>query len=316
MAYRKRYGSYKAKKRTKRSGRRYRSTVKTRLYRKYKARITKKRVLNMTSRKKRDTMLTRRNTDDAGAASALNTGAVRVLGGGTSNEIPCGYFLYCPSARQLSTAGNNSFPISAEAGRTATTIYGRGYKERIRITSSSGQPWLWRRIVFMLKFALVSSGADTSPNQPPVLYAQTAGLGMTRVAQNIFINNTPKYAQAINDLVFKGAAGIDWIDVMDAPIDTRRIDLVSDRTTRMVSGNNLGFNKEYTRWHSINKNIVYDDDELGDVMTGSFYSVRDKRGAGNMYVMDLFSPGQAGGASSNTDYLVIDFNGTFYWHEK
>lgn len=261
-------------------------------------------------------MLCRRNTDDAGGSSALNTGAIRILGGGTSNEIPCGYFLFCPSARTLSNTAATPYTVAAEAARTATTTYARGYKEKIRITSSSGQPWLWRRIVFMLKFALTSPGTDTSPNQPPVLYANTAGLGMVRVAQNIFINNTPKYAQLINELVFKGSAGVDWIDVMDAPIDTRRVDLKSDTTRRMVSGNNLGFNKEFNCWHPINKNIVYDDDEVGDSMGTSFYSVRDKRGAGNMYVMDLFSPGQAGGAATNTDYLVVDFNGSYYWHEK
>jgi hypothetical protein len=63
----------------------------------------------------------------------------------------------------------------------------------------------------------------------------------------------------------------------------------------------------------MNHNLVYDDDENGDVESSSYNSTTSRAGMGDYYVIDMFQPGAGG---SSTDLLQITTNSTLYWHEK
>jgi hypothetical protein len=114
-------------------------------------------------------------------------------------------------------------------------------------------------------------------------------------------------------LLYKGLAGKDWDDLIVAPVDTSRISVKFDKTWTIQSGNSNGVVRERKLWHPMNKNIVYDDDENGDVEQASYFSVDSKAGMGDYYVVDIIQPGT--GATSS-DLLQISTNSTLYWHEK
>lgn len=197
-----------------------------------------------------------------------------------------------------------------ESLRTATTCYMRGLSEKIRIQSSSGLPWLWRRICFKIRGTYFNSATGATQAFQP--YVETTA-GFSRQWFNILINNDTSVSAKLNALLFKGTAGQDWNDFIIAPVDTRRVDLAYDKTCKLHSGNQSGVFTEKNLWHPMNKNLTYDEDENGEEMTDNFYSVEDKRGMGDYYVVDIVVPGKGGSATD-----IIDFSSTasLYWHEK
>jgi len=96
-------------------------------------------------------------------------------------------------------------------------------------------------------------------------------------------------------------------------VDTRRVDLKFDKVYRISSGNANGVFRERKLWHPMNKNLVYDDDESGAGENGGTFSVNDKRGMGDYFIVDIFQPGT--GATA-TDYLQVTSATSLYWHEK
>lgn len=117
----------------------------------------------------------------------------------------------------------------------------------------------------------------------------------------------------MNAILFKGSQGVDWLDPILAPVDTSRVDLKYDKTQRLCSGNQSGMFKEVKLWHPMNKNLTYQDDESGEVMTTSVFSVDDKRGMGDYMVLDLFSSLLG---TSTSDILSVTYQASLYWHEK
>lgn len=308
MAYRRKYGSSKARKPTRSSGRRSRYTAKTPRYRRttrrtYPRRIPTKSILNKTSTKKRDTMLSFSNTGSTGNSQTVAASSFTVSG----NSL--GYSLWCPTARDLytTTGGNLRFK---ESLRTSTTCFMRGLSEKIRVQSSSGLPWMWRRICFAIRGQYFLSPSTATQVYRP--YAESSA-GFVRQWFNILINNDTLTSAQLNALLFKGQAGQDWNDFIIAPIDTRRVDLKFDKTWKLHSGNQSGVFTEKNLWHPMNKNLNYDDDENGTEMTDQFYSVDDKRGMGDYYVVDIVVPGKGGSA---TDIIDISSTASLYWHEK
>ncbi|AGU67664.1 capsid protein [Gerygone associated gemycircularvirus 3] len=308
MAYRRKSYSSRVKRRTgrtaRRGGRRPASQQKRRTYRK-KGAMSKKRILNLTSRKKRDTMLTWTNTTTSGGQVSPRPDAAYVKGD------TGGSFLWVPTARDL-VVGSNLATIALESARTSTTCYMRGLSEKLRLSTSSGVPWFHRRICFTFKGAQPFQSnftGDTGSNQ---LYLENSN-GLTRLMFNQAVTIPPNYQNQINSVIFKGAQGVDWSDVIIAPIDTRRISLKYDRTWTYRSGNANGTVMEKKMYHPMNKNIVYDDDESGTSETTSYYSVDSKAGMGDYYVWDIFTSGPGGTA---TDLLRCDISSTLYWHEK
>lgn len=266
--------------------------------------MSKRRVLNVSSRKKRNGMLSWSNTSGTGASQPVQSGPAYVNGNGT------GFFLWNATANDLNSGNGAYNTISQESQRTSTTCYMRGLSEHIRIQTSSGLPWFWRRICFGFRGSFPA--ASDSSTQTPRNYQDTTN-GIVRLWFNTDVNNTPNLRNQIDGVIFKGAKGVDWNDFIVAPVDTRRVDLKYDKTVCIRSGNANGTIKESKLWHPMNRNLVYDDDESGDQEATSYLSVESKAGMGDYYVLDLL---QAGGGGSTTDQILIQANSTLYWHEK
>lgn len=269
--------------------------------------MSKKRILNATSVKKRNTMLSFSNTTTSGASQTNAVGGAYVNGNAT------GIFVFCPTAMDLnSDTGAPNLRIN-QAQRTATTCYMRGFAENLRIQTSSGLPWFHRRICFTSKgetFA-VSTG-DASATQLYNPFIETSN-GFQRLMFNLNVNNSPQTIAAMWNVLFRGAQGVDWNDIILAPLDTSRVTVKFDKTWTIRSGNANGTVAERKLWHGMNKNIVYDDDESGAGETTAKFSVDSKAGMGDYYVIDIISPGSGGTPS---DQLLIVPNSTLYWHEK
>ncbi|UOK20986.1 capsid protein [Chifec genomovirus UA13_98] len=267
--------------------------------------MSKKGILNLTSRKKRDTMLTWSNTSSGGGQQTTAQNPAFV------NGINGGFFLWAATARDLTT-GTSLSTISLESARTATTCYMRGLSEKVRIQTNSGIPWFHRRICFTYKgqtpFLGTFSGDTGASNQ----FLENSD-GMTRLWFNNNINGTPNYINQCYGVLFKGAQGVDWSDTITAPLDTRRVTVKYDKTWTMQSGNTNGIVRERKLWHPMNKNLVYDDDEAGTAESTSYVSTESKAGMGDYYVVDII---QAGTGGSTSDLLQIQSTTSLYWHEK
>lgn len=265
--------------------------------------MSKKSILNLTSVKKRDTMMAFNQS-----SSSTNPSAGRVTI--TAGDGADGYtgILWCPTARD-NTQTNAGLPgnVFTPATRTATNCFMRGLKESIEVQTSTGLPWQWRRIVFCAKDPQYFSPAvapylETSNGYARLLYKNTGGSANDQLLKN-----------NLRTIVFKGSINSDWSDILNAPIDTARIDLKSDVTTIISSGNSNGKLRKFDRWYPMNKSLVYDDDESGGGESPSVYSVQDKRGMGDLYIWDIFVSG-IGGTSS--DQITFDPAATLYWHER
>lgn len=268
--------------------------------------MTKKRILNVTSRKKKDTMLTTSNTSNTGAQQTIAVGSGYVAGNNA------GYFLWAATARDLIPGtGGTLAAISNEANRTATTCFMRGLSEHVRIQTSSGLLWFHRRICFTYKGddPFNTGFSDVGANQ---LFSETSN-GTSRLFFNNNINNTPNFQNNAHSTLFRGTQGNDWNDILTATVDTRRVTLKFDKTWTMQSGNAQGLVRERKLWHPMNKNLVYDDDESALGETTNNFSVGGKQGMGDYYVYDIIIPGTGGTAS---DLLQINSSSTLYWHEK
>lgn len=270
--------------------------------------MSKRNILNTTSTKKRNGMLSWSNTTPTGAsqAVAINTAFV--------NATQTGWFVFQPTAMNLSPkAGGANIAINV-AERTASSCYMRGFAEHLRVQTSSGLPWFHRRICFTLRgnqpFNTFLTG-DT-PTQSVMQYTDTSN-GMERLWMNLSVNNAPLTIADQQRVLFKGTYNQDWNDIILAPVDTSRVDLKFDKTFVYRSGNAQGVLRERKLWHPMNKTLVYDDDEAGEGMTDSYFSTNSKRGMGDYYIVDIFNGGVGGTAS---DVLNVFSNSTLYWHER
>nr|UBJ26152.1 capsid protein [Red panda feces-associated gemycircularvirus] len=311
MAYRK--PRYTRKPRTTRR----KSVTKRRYARKTTTRrrplMTKKRLLNVTSTKKRNTMLQLANTSTANPNSSVPIGpGPYLVNASNGNNIS----VFCPTAMDLTSNTGGANTIVQQAARTATTCYIKGFSEKIRIQTSSGIPWFWRRIVFRSRSGIFSlfAPADTpvQNNSGSVSYTETSN-GMQRLYFNQTINGANTTIFNIHDALFRGTVNADWVDPQTAAVDTTRVDLVSDKRMTIRSGNQAGTVKDITLYHPYNQNLVYDDDENGQNETTAYTSVKDKRGGGDMFIYDLFTAGTGAGTS---DVLQLTSTSTLYWHEK
>lgn len=266
--------------------------------------MSKKRILNTTSRKKRNGMLTWSNTTAAGLSRPVAIGNAYV------SATNVGVFVFAPTAMHL----DGDSLIRNTAARTASTIYAKGFSEKIRIQTSSGVPWFHRRVCFTVKgatpFNTVQTGDTPTVSWAP--YVDTTN-GMERLMLNEDVNNMSTTLSAQYSLLFKGVQGVDWNDTIIAPLDTARVSVKFDKTWTYKSGNNNGTVRELKLWHPMNHNLVYDDDENGENMLTTYFSVDSKLGMGDYYVVDFFQAGQGGGSA---DLISINLNSTMYWHEK
>lgn len=271
--------------------------------------MSKKRVLNISSTKKRDTMLTYTNstaTAQTGSTTySANVPAVVVGGQGVNSAAA---FLWCATARDNTTstsAGKGT--IFDQSTRTSSSPYMVGLKEAIEIQVNTGMPWQWRRICFTVKGSLGLTETSSFG-----LSTETSS-GYVRVVNQISGDTGGGQGYILYEKLFRGQNLADWNDPMTAKVDTTRVTLKYDKTCSLASGNEDGFIRKYNRWHDMHKTLVYNDDELGGGMTPFAYSTTGKAGMGDYYVLDMF---RARTGSATSDQLSFRPEATLYWHEK
>lgn len=271
--------------------------------------MTKNRILNVTSRKKRNGMLAWSNTNNLGQAVGGIALRNATLAGGTSHS-----FLWCATAQDLvpGTSGPPA-PPAYDATRTSTTCFMRGLSENIHYFPNNGTCWMHRRICFTYKGDdfLLPYGSD-APIVPIIPFLDTSN-GVQRLWLDETINSAPATQITRAGIIFKGNQGIDWNDFITAPVDTSRITVKFDKVWKIASGNQYSTQVRRKLWHPMNSNLRYGDDESGATEETGTFSVRSKLGMGDYYIYDLFTPGSG---STTNDLLNVGSNATLYWHEK
>lgn len=235
-------------------------------------------------------------------------GPLTILPTSTSTYHPGSHImLQCPSHRWLNP--NNAAYLSF---RTDTRPYIRGLAEKYSIVPSDASVWEHRRIVFATKSTFV---AAVLPN----IGAQAASGDFSsrrqfRDMSGTTSGNYTTLATQVYDIVFQGVDTVDWRNPMLAKVDTARVDLISDKRYQISSSNQIGRTRYKNFWSSINKSIQYDDEENGLSVSPSAISVLDKRGMGNIFVLDIFACVNAQDPVASS--LSISSQQTLYWHEK
>lgn len=255
-------------------------------------------------------MLQYSNTNQTTGAPIAVARNPYTVNGATGTQV-C---IFMPTAMDLDTnTGGNT--VANQAIRTATTCYIKGFAEKLRIQTSSQLPWFWRRIVFRAKNSqfYAYSTADTPISTIGPAYVEVTTSGMQRLWMNQTINGANQTLANIEGVLFKGAFTVDWDDRLTAQIDTRRVDLMSDRTTTIRSGNAAGGLKSVKHYIPYNHNLVYDDDETGKEEVSRYNSVNDKQGNGDLLIYDIFQPGAG---ATTADLLQVVGTASLYWHEK
>lgn len=268
--------------------------------------LTRKAILNITSRKKKDSMQPIAGEQSTGAP-APTVGPRQFLA--SDGSIMC---LYRPTERLRDTfIGGNPPTVDDPAARTATEVFYRGLRENISISTSGSSAWRWRRICFTFKsdrfnFDPLNTTDRTRLNE-------FTSNGYMR-AINAF-NLTDPFQQVMYDIinayVFQGTSGIDWNSTFLAKTDTERIQVKYDKTFIIRSGNDAGIVKDFKFWHPMNKTFVYDEDEQGGAQQNGSLSALTRRSMGDYYVMDII-----GCNDDNAETLLFNPNSTLYWHER
>lgn len=267
--------------------------------------MTRRRVVDIASRKKRDTMV--------GANDSLGGRQFSVTLPNTYNAL-----LWCATHRQKAGRG-----VASDSVRSADSVFWRGIKEKLFIEGSTPDPWDWRRIVFSSK----SVGWDgtviplnryttTDSDIDAVLSADGGNKnpafleGVERTSRTLFPLTTAQL-EFLTLQVFKGTRNIDYANYMTAPMDNTQYKVLSDSTRRIRSGNEGNTMKEFSMWHPINKTLNYRAVESGSLDLTSGFSTQSLSGTGDVYVLDLFrQPLDAPGE------LMVSSTATAYWHEK
>lgn len=242
-------------------------------------------------------------SSQAGSTAYIQAPAI-ILG-----NSPVRPMVWCATARDA-TYGTTSGNITDTATRTSQTCYMRGLSEKILIQVADGMPWQWRRICFTYRNLTTILPNNSTETNAFYSYLNLGNLGYNRVMN---FAHHPDFVNAFESILFRGVKGKDWQSVGLAPVDKLRVDLKYDKTITIASGNEDGLIRKYSRWHGMNKNLTYADDESGGEMIEAFHSVSDKRGMGDYYVVDYFLPRASASASNQ---ISVAMNSTLYWHEK
>lgn len=251
--------------------------------------MSRRRLLNVTSKKKQDNMV------NAATAPDGSNVAIRPYtmdgGGGT-------VFLWACTARDR--VSNANLP-TADSVRESQTCFMRGLKEHIRVSTNDATSWGWRRICFTAK--------GLYAGQTTTVDSLETSAGWVRLLTNVV--TTGYYAAVVAEL-FKGTQNVDWDSVTTAKTDSTKFKIWYDKTRIINSGSSGGVIRDYKMWFPMNKNLVYDDDENGENEVPARYSTIGRPGMGDYYVMDFFLPNVIGTAHT----LTFGTEATLYWHEK
>lgn len=268
--------------------------------------MTRKRILNMTTTKKRDQMMSFSN---ARGPNSTTPDPPNLLPNNTIQSIAApalirgngGVYVF----PWICTARGISPSIDLPTSRNSETVYMRGLKERIRVETNTGASFRWRRIAFTYK------GNALWLNANPGAYWNLSKPDIGAVRNVVVVSAEAR--TAIDRVLFKGTFDKDYRSYMDAIVDNSTVNVKMDKTFNIRSGNGSGVCKTYNLWHPMNSNLTYDDDESGDSVIGNVLSTGSKLGMGDYYIIDIIQGVSAGTAD---DQMVFDPTATLYWHEK
>ena len=248
------------------------------------------------------------NVTAANISSGTFANSPAVLVGSNTTLDACYVFPWCATARDLVNSSGASNTLANVACRTSSTCYMVGLSEKIEIQVSSGTPWQWRRICFTMKGQIAAFGTTST-----FAVVQETSAGITRAVNHLPGNRNQGSQYSLFEILFRGQNSSDWTDPMIAKTDNSRLTIKYDKTRTIASGNEDGMIRSYTHWHPMRKNIVYDDDEIGDKMTSQNFSAVGKAGMGDYYVVDIF---RCRYNASTNDQLTFTPHASLYWHEK
>lgn len=261
-------------------------------------RRSRRAVLNIASRKKRDTM----QTVHWKAADPGFSRTPLVL---NNQSADTQVYIWCATAREM-----RADPNVTTSNRSSSEPYYRGLQENLTVKMFGDLPWVWRRIVF--SNGSVKSGVDRN-----FLLRWQADVGYERVYYNLMENTDPNNVRAyLLQNLFKGAMTYDWADMMLAPTNSTKSKIISDRTMRLFSGNSHGsvYMKKY--WYPMNKTMIYEDIEAGqEKQSYPWASSTSTSALEDVYVVDLFKP-LASESSAEAAQIEINSTATLYWHER
>lgn len=225
--------------------------------------------------------------------------------------------MWCPTYMNL----EQQTPVSADTNhiRERTDIFFRGFSEKWSLAIGAAVNIFWRRIMFWSNdrydiAAPIQSSVSTDTYFRPLRPMQ-------------FEAGEPD--RPIIELLFRGEQGLDWTQYINAPVDTKRIRLVSDKTTKLqakIAVTNISEDDELTgvgyerrsKSAFVNKSLTYADEEAGPYDNSSPWVSTGGRSMGNLYVFDLFSY-QLGNHRDADPVLprpVFGCDAVVYWHER
>jgi hypothetical protein len=266
------------------------------------SRMTKKRILNITATKKRDTMLVATNTTPGtpSGSSTYNRNSPQLVPGLT--------YMFPWIATWRDTSQAEGLRMN-QATRSSQTCFMRGLKEKVLCVTNDGTEWLWRRICFTWRGSELY-GQSTAGY---TLATRITGQGFARTVNDVNIT-TNGIGSSLQQILFKGQSGVDWNNYFTAPLDTSYITVKFDKTQSIRSGNQNGRTTTRSFWHSMNKNIVYNDDENGALTNTQGSSTRSKAGMGDFYIVDILATNSPQDAQNSRLSWVPE--ATLYWAEK
>ncbi|WGD01135.1 MAG: capsid protein [Genomoviridae sp.] len=285
-----------------RYGRKRTSYTRRRTYRRV-PRMSTRKLLNRTSQKKRDNMVSYTNTTAADPFSTVYsaTGAVIRFPVGQTNPGSEFFYVWNATARPGETSTGQRGSKMDTSLRTSEQIYAKGLRERITIETNNSAPWEWRRICFTSKDDFGEREPDTA-----TFFRRTSS-GMVRMLSAL---SSGIYLQ---DELFEGARNVDWLSVFTAPVSHKNFSIKYDRTRTIRSTNNTGTIRNFKLWHPMESNIAYQEEQRGETMSDSSVSVTGRVGMGNYYVIDMF---RKHGNNDDQSTLTFTPEATFFWHEK
>jgi len=289
--------------RSTRRPRRY--TAKKRTYRKRK--MTKRKLINVMSRKKRDSMLSAAfEGTNPSPESPLTPGTALTMNQSNGNGRV--HMTLANLSHRYLVPNNAAY----RAYRTDTRTYVKGFSQTYTVIPNSSTAWWHRRIMFASKDEFTTTEVQQNIGVQPYETTSATALPM-RDLGNITEGPYNDLRNAVLEKLFSGTGGVDWISPFRAKTDKTRVTILSDRSFNYSSGNEVPKPVVRKMYDSINRTIVYDDDEDGLSMTPSPVSVDSKSGLGNIYLVDFyFCPAP----DEPEDALIVSSQSTYYWHEK
>jgi len=248
--------------------------------------MTARRILTITSHKKRDTMIHDDTTGTPQRPSSFLPAQ--------TNIMP-----FIATARDIDPTGTEDY------SRQSQNVYMKGFSDKFIINTNDASPWEFRYVAFRYKGPFILQGAAPGT----YFYNQNSSGGYNRVAG---VYQDSSVLNLITEM-FKGTRGTDWLNYQQATLDTARITPVLDKKFGIRSGNEHGTFLRKSMWVPYNANLTYAGDEVGDKVASQALSTNGNRGKGDLYIV-IFA--NVAGSFNQDSRANILFDSTLYWSEK